>query len=102
MSRRSTRGAPAPLPARGSASLAATPTPGPSFPASSLPQPLSLPPDAPFADQYRTLRTHWKWANFSQFFFTFAPLFNMPDVSIVVRIHFHVLLHVGEKVECIR
>ncbi|VDC04909.1 unnamed protein product [Peniophora sp. CBMAI 1063] len=83
MSRRSTRGAPAPLPARGSASLAATPTPGPSFPASSLPQPLSLPPDAPFADQYRTLRTHWKWANFSQFFFTFAPLFNMPDVSIV-------------------
>lgn len=30
------------------------------------------------------LRRQWKWAAFSQFFFTFAPLFNMDDVSIAV------------------
>lgn len=87
MSRRSTRGAPAPTPGR--SSLAATPTPGPVLPLSSLPQPLSLPLDAPFAAQYRALRTHWKWANFSQFFHTFAYLFNMPEVSIVVRAGIH-------------
>lgn len=32
------------------------------------------------------LRRQWKWAAFSQFFFTFAPLFNMDDVSIVVSV----------------
>ncbi|PFH53210.1 hypothetical protein AMATHDRAFT_1625 [Amanita thiersii Skay4041] len=29
------------------------------------------------------LRTQWKWAAFSQFFFTFSPLFAMNDVSLV-------------------
>ncbi|KAJ6549187.1 hypothetical protein B0H10DRAFT_2129091 [Mycena sp. CBHHK59/15] len=28
------------------------------------------------------LRTHWKWAAFSQFFYTFAHLFSMEDVSL--------------------
>ena len=85
MSRRSTRGAPAPTPGR--SSLAATPTPGPAFPVSStIPQPLSLPLDAPFASEYHILRTHWKWANFSQFFYTFAPLLNMPDVFLSVSV----------------
>ncbi|KAG6844243.1 hypothetical protein H0H87_008492 [Tephrocybe sp. NHM501043] len=30
----------------------------------------------------RQLRTHWKWAAFSQFFFTFNHLFSMNDVSL--------------------
>jgi hypothetical protein len=30
------------------------------------------------------LRRQWKWAAFCQFFHTFAPLFNMADVSIPV------------------
>jgi hypothetical protein len=38
----------------------------------------------PIADNFRALRTHWKWAAFSQFFTTFAPMFNMPDVSLNV------------------
>ncbi|KAJ7650573.1 hypothetical protein FB45DRAFT_888155 [Roridomyces roridus] len=34
------------------------------------------------AQNLAVLRTHWKWAAFSQFFFTFAPLFAMQDVSL--------------------
>ncbi|KAH8831589.1 hypothetical protein DL96DRAFT_1778640 [Flagelloscypha sp. PMI_526] len=28
------------------------------------------------------LRKHWKWANFSQFFFTFSRVVNLPDVTL--------------------
>lgn len=38
--------------------------------------------DDPFASQVSLLRRQWKWAVFSQFFFTFSTLFAMPDVSI--------------------
>ncbi|KAI0833758.1 hypothetical protein BC628DRAFT_1308266 [Trametes gibbosa] len=55
--------------------------------------PASLPPpprdianlaesDPQWADNLRILRQHWKWANFSQFFYTFAPLLAMPDVFL--------------------
>lgn len=30
------------------------------------------------------LRRHWKWAAFSQFFFTFNALFAMSDVTLIV------------------
>lgn len=36
-------------------------------------------------EQLAILRTNWKWAAFSQFFFTFNPLFNMDDVNLAVR-----------------
>ena len=42
-------------------------------------------PDDPFATQVTLLRRQWKWAVFSQFFYTFATLFAMPDVSLSVR-----------------
>ncbi|KAF5382127.1 hypothetical protein D9615_004192 [Tricholomella constricta] len=35
-----------------------------------------------FSDPLTQLRTHWKWAAFSQFFFTFNHLFAMNDVSL--------------------
>ncbi|KAI0035502.1 hypothetical protein K488DRAFT_68310 [Vararia minispora EC-137] len=38
--------------------------------------------DASFAVEYAALRRNWKWANFSQFFYTFNALFNMPDISL--------------------
>ena len=41
--------------------------------------------DDPFAPQVSLLRRQWKWAAFSQFFYTFATLFAMPDVSLSVR-----------------
>ncbi|KAJ7194258.1 hypothetical protein C8J57DRAFT_1108823 [Mycena rebaudengoi] len=34
------------------------------------------------AQNLTLLRTHWKWAAFSQFFFTFPHLFSMEDVSL--------------------
>ncbi|KAJ6603991.1 hypothetical protein B0H10DRAFT_1957566 [Mycena sp. CBHHK59/15] len=34
------------------------------------------------AQNLSRLRTHWKWAAFSQFFYTFLPLFAMEDVSL--------------------
>lgn len=53
---------------------------------------VSAPPTPPAAlsdDAYHanlaTLRRSWKWAAFSQFYFTFAPLFLMHDVPISVR-----------------
>src|SRR6266446_3384824 len=41
--------------------------------------------DDPFASQVSLLRRQWKWAAFSQFFYTFATLFAMPEVSLTVR-----------------
>jgi hypothetical protein len=41
--------------------------------------------DHPFASQLSLLRRQWKWAVFSQFFYTFATLFAIPDVSLTVR-----------------
>ena len=41
--------------------------------------------DDPFASQVSLLRRQWKWAVFSQFFYTFATVFAMPDVSLTVR-----------------
>ncbi|KAI0648846.1 hypothetical protein C8Q79DRAFT_1064920 [Trametes meyenii] len=38
--------------------------------------------DTQWADNLLTLRRHWKWANFSQFFYTFAPLLAMPDLFL--------------------
>jgi hypothetical protein len=32
------------------------------------------------------LRQQWKWAAFCQFFDTFSALFNMPDISVNVRL----------------
>jgi hypothetical protein len=40
--------------------------------------------DHPFATQ-ALLRRQWKWAVFSQFFYTFATLFAMSDGSLSVR-----------------
>ena len=57
------------------------------------PAPLPPPPrdlaalaesDPEWAANLHILRRHWKWANFSQFFYTFAPLLNMPDVFLSV------------------
>lgn len=39
-------------------------------------------------DPLTLLRTRWKWAAFSQFFFTFNHLFAMNDVSITVSTSF--------------
>ncbi|KAJ6448937.1 hypothetical protein C8R45DRAFT_1045711 [Mycena sanguinolenta] len=36
----------------------------------------------PVAQKLFALRTNWKWAAFSQFFFTFSHLFQMEDVSL--------------------
>lgn len=41
--------------------------------------------DDPFSPQVSLLRRQWKWAAFSQFFYTFATLFALPDVSLNVR-----------------
>ncbi|KAG9315126.1 hypothetical protein JVU11DRAFT_4249 [Chiua virens] len=40
--------------------------------------------ETPYDSNIHQLRRHWKWAAFSQFFFTFSPLFAMPDVSLTV------------------
>ncbi|KAH8093710.1 hypothetical protein BXZ70DRAFT_376563 [Cristinia sonorae] len=39
--------------------------------------------DPSHADNLRTLRSNWKWAAFSQFFYTFAALVALPDVTLV-------------------
>lgn len=44
--------------------------------------------DDPFATEISLLRRQWKWAAFSQFFYTFAALFAMPDVSLTVCLRF--------------
>jgi hypothetical protein len=38
----------------------------------------------PNPDNLALLRRQWRWAAFSQFFATFAPLFAMNDVGVVV------------------
>jgi hypothetical protein len=43
--------------------------------------------DDPFVAQVSLLRRQWKWAVFSQFFYTFANLFAVTDLSLTVR-HF--------------
>ena len=40
---------------------------------------------SPLKTQVTLLRRQWKWAVFSQFFYTFATLFAMPDVSLSVH-----------------
>jgi hypothetical protein len=39
------------------------------------------------AENLAILRTQWRWAAFTQFFFTFAPLFALNDVSVSVCNH---------------
>jgi len=48
----------------------------------------NLQQDDPFAAELTLLRRQWKWAAFSQFFYTFATLFAMPDISLTVRFLF--------------
>jgi hypothetical protein len=50
-----------------------------------------LPPSPPSpgpADDLAVLRTRWKWAAFSQFIATFAPLLHAPDVTVTVSLRF--------------
>ncbi|KAF9020933.1 hypothetical protein BDZ89DRAFT_1071853 [Hymenopellis radicata] len=48
-----------------------------------LPPAPPAPPVAPSSSpELAILRTHWKWAAFSQFFYTFAPMLAMDDVSL--------------------
>lgn len=55
--------------------------------AEAVPPPQSLvDPNPPLAPEVAILRRQWKWAAFSQFFITFAPIFQLPEVSITVRI----------------
>ena len=66
-----------------------TATPATPAPPAPLPPPPRDPAileqqDPEWAANLRTLRRHWKWANFSQFFYTFAPLLAMPDVFLSV------------------
>lgn len=42
--------------------------------------------DHPFVAELSLLRRQWKWAAFSQFFYTFSNLFAMPDLSLTVRL----------------
>jgi len=37
-------------------------------------------------DNLALLRRQWRWAAFSQFFYTFSPLFAMNDVGVVVSL----------------
>ncbi|KAI0364754.1 hypothetical protein BV20DRAFT_955601 [Pilatotrama ljubarskyi] len=63
----------------------ATPaTPAPSAPLPPPPRDIAAlaESDPQWAANLQTLRRHWKWANFSQFFYTFAPLLAMPDVFL--------------------
>lgn len=62
----------------------ATPVPPPPPPV--LPKdPVQLDLSDPlWAANLRLLRQQWKWAAFNQFFYTFAPLFAMNDVTLVV------------------
>lgn len=52
--------------------------PEPRASSSLVPAPDTLP------DNIDRLRKHWKWAAFSQFFFTFARLLAMQDVTLAV------------------
>jgi len=46
--------------------------------------------DSP-AENLAILRTQWRWAAFSQFFFTFFPLFALNDVTVAVCHHSELL-----------
>lgn len=43
-----------------------------------------VPPTGIHADNLSLLRRQWKWANFSQFFFTFSQLLATPDITLTV------------------
>ena len=45
------------------------------------------PADTTYQHNLTLLRRHWKWANFSQFFYTFAQLLSVPDVSLTVSLY---------------
>ncbi|TFY83027.1 hypothetical protein EWM64_g983 [Hericium alpestre] len=65
---------------RRTASAVALATPAASTPLRDL---SALPTsDDPFHAEVALLRRQWKWAAFSQFFYTFAPLLAMPDVTL--------------------
>ncbi|KAH9933667.1 uncharacterized protein BXZ73DRAFT_46246 [Epithele typhae] len=61
----------------------ATPAPAPPLPPAPRDLALIAQSDPECAANIHVLRRHWKWANFSQFFYTFAPLLAMPDVFLV-------------------
>jgi hypothetical protein len=44
--------------------------------------------DTAYSDNLLLLRRQWKWAAFSQFFYTFAQLFAAPDIVLTVSILF--------------
>ena len=69
------------MPRRASARTVTSPAPSQ---AHSAPQQLETPYDA----NIHQLRRHWKWAAFSQFFFTFSPLLAMTDVTLTVSSYF--------------
>ncbi|KAM6504385.1 hypothetical protein JOM56_001328 [Amanita muscaria] len=49
---------------------------------STISQPVSQSSKSP-PENLAILRTQWKWAAFSQFFYTFSPLFALDDVSLI-------------------
>ncbi|OBZ72258.1 hypothetical protein A0H81_07462, partial [Grifola frondosa] len=59
-------------------------TPVPTAPLTAPPRDISVlaQSDPQWASNLLLLRRQWKWASFSQFFYTFAPLLSMPDVSL--------------------
>lgn len=63
-------------------------TPAPPLPPAVLPKdPAQLELSDPvWAASLRLLRRQWKWAAFSQFFYTFTHLFAMNDVTLVVSL----------------
>jgi hypothetical protein len=65
------------MPRRTSARVASSATPQATSVAFQLPAPAADP-------NVFQLRRHWKWAAFSQFFFTFNALFAMNDVTLIV------------------
>ncbi|KAK7051068.1 hypothetical protein VNI00_005180 [Paramarasmius palmivorus] len=52
------------------------------LPSQDLSSTSNQPPAQPFSAELTALRTNWKWAAFSQFFYTFSQLFNMEDVTL--------------------
>lgn len=61
-------------------------TPTPSATVLSVPRDPSVlaQTDPAWAANLQLLRRQWKWAAFSQFFYTFAPLLAMDDVTLAV------------------
>lgn len=46
------------------------------------------PSDEAYVANIQSLRRSWQWAAFSQFFYTFAQLLQMPEVTLSVRYPF--------------